>query len=367
VAAKDAQAWFQKGQAALQSGDLAGAEQAFHKVLTVDPTAGAAYANLGVVAMRRKQWDQALKLLRKAQRLSPKITGIRLNIGLVEFHRGNYPEAIGPFESVVKDQPDSLQANYLLGFCYTFVRRYSEAVQMLQPLWPQMSSQFVYLYALSNAANRSGNKELDQRAMARLVEIGSDTAEFHLLMGKALLNRNDDVKALEELRKAEAANPNLPFLHFYLGMAFRRLSQPDEAEKEFHKDIEAEPDTGYNYEQLGKLYMQMGRREEAEHAFAEALKQEPRLPDSLTELAKFHLGRGELEQARKEIDAAVKLAPESQSAHLARGQVLQKLGKKDDAKLEFDVARKLLAEGVERDRAPAGAEVVPDPDNVQQP
>src|SRR5271169_1270359 len=69
-AAMDAQAWFQKGQAALTRGDLAAAEEAFHKVLDADPKAGAAYANLGVIAMRRKQWDDALRYLRRAGKLS---------------------------------------------------------------------------------------------------------------------------------------------------------------------------------------------------------------------------------------------------------------------------------------------------------
>ena len=103
-AAVNAQAWFQKGQAALANGDLAAAEEAFQRVLSVDPNAGAAYANLGVVAMRRKQWDEALKDLRKAAKLSPKVAGIRLNIGLVEFRRGDYELAIAPFEFVVKAQ-----------------------------------------------------------------------------------------------------------------------------------------------------------------------------------------------------------------------------------------------------------------------
>jgi len=70
--ASDPQAWFQKGQTALQSGDLQAAEDAFRKVLAADPKAGAAYANLGVIAMRRKQWDEALKNLKKAESFPPK-------------------------------------------------------------------------------------------------------------------------------------------------------------------------------------------------------------------------------------------------------------------------------------------------------
>src|SRR5271169_3832527 len=103
----DPQAWFAKGQSALQAGDLDVAEAAFRKVLVADPGAGSAYANLGVIAMRRKDWDRAILLLRKAAKLEPKMAGIRLNMGLVEYRRGNYAAAVAPLSSVLRDQPDS--------------------------------------------------------------------------------------------------------------------------------------------------------------------------------------------------------------------------------------------------------------------
>ena len=110
--AREAKAWFAKGQEALQSGDLNSAEKAFRKVLAADPNAGAAYANLGVIAMRRKNWDEALKNLRKAEKLAPRMAGVRLNMGLVEFRRGNYEDALVPLQSVVRDEPRSAQARW---------------------------------------------------------------------------------------------------------------------------------------------------------------------------------------------------------------------------------------------------------------
>ena len=358
---------FEEGQAALNQGELDRAEVAFRKVLQLERNSAAARANLGVIEMRRKQWDRALLELRKAQRLAPQMTGIRINIGLVEYRRANYAAAIPPFESALRDDPELLQPRYLLGLCYTFVERPADAVRILQPLWPKMSDQFVYLYVLANAAFRAGNKAVDEKALERLVEVGRDSPEFHLFMGKALLNHDDDQRALDELQKAAAANPNLPFLHFYLGILYRRVSQPELAEKEFRKDIELEPDTGYNYEQLGKLYVQMGRHEEAEKAFRDALAQEPRLPASLTELAKFELRRGETDQALKKADQAEKLAPETPGLHFVRAQILDRMGRKAEAKAEFAAARKSLVGGLERDRARSEGETVPDPELARQP
>src|SRR5258705_6291825 len=68
----DAKAWFAKGQAALQSGDLDSAEQAIRNVLAADPTAGAAYANLRVIAMRRRKCEQARLDLDDAEKMAPR-------------------------------------------------------------------------------------------------------------------------------------------------------------------------------------------------------------------------------------------------------------------------------------------------------
>ncbi|HEX4378788.1 MAG TPA: tetratricopeptide repeat protein, partial [Candidatus Acidoferrum sp.] len=103
----DAAAAFARGQQALQTGDLSTAEASFQKVLSIDPQAASAYANLGVIAMRRKEWDRALTLLQKAEKLEPAMAGIRLNIGLVRYRREDYAGAIPPLESVVRDQPNS--------------------------------------------------------------------------------------------------------------------------------------------------------------------------------------------------------------------------------------------------------------------
>jgi len=108
---------FEQGQAALKKGDLGAAEQAFRGVLARNPQIAEAYANLGVVYMRRKQWRSALEMLQKAEHLAPEVAGIRLNIGLVHYRQNDFRSAIPAFESVVRDVPDSYQARYLLGLC----------------------------------------------------------------------------------------------------------------------------------------------------------------------------------------------------------------------------------------------------------
>jgi tetratricopeptide (TPR) repeat protein len=363
----DPKASFAQGQAALQSGDLATAEAAFRRVLAVDPQSGAAYANLGVIAMRRKEWDHALSLLQKAEKLEPNMSGIRLNIGLVKYRRGDYVAAIVPLASVVRDQPDSQQARYLLGLCHVFTEHYADAVAVLEPLWPQMSNDFTYLYVLDIAAHNAGKNDLDEKALRRLVEVGAKTPEFHLILGKAYLNREELDKAIAELEIAAAANSNLPYVHFSLGLAYMRKRDDERGESEFRKDIAIEPDLPDNYEQLGLLYTQLQKNDEAEHFFRESLRFNAHMPVSLLGLGRLYQRRGKNREALIALDAAEKLVPDNQNVHFVRGQILLRLGRREEAQAELATSRKLVDASLNKQREKYGDSPVPNPELKQPP
>jgi Flp pilus assembly protein TadD len=367
ASAIDPKAAFAQGQAALQSGDLTAAETAFRRVLSVDPQSGAAYANLGVIAMRRKEWDHALILLQKAEKLEPKMSGIRLNIGLVKYRRGDYAGAIAPLASVVRDQPDSPQAGYLLGLCHVFTEHYSDAVAVLEPLWPQMSSDFTYLYVLDIAAHNAGKNELDDKALSRLVEVAGDTPEFHLILGKAYLNREELDKAISELELAASANPNLPYVHFSLGLAYMRKEDNERAEAEFRKDMAIEPDLPDNYEQLGLLYSQEQKDEQAEHFFRQALHYNPRQPVALLGLGRLYQRQGKNREALTALDAAEKLVPDNQNVHFMRGQILLRLGRREEGQAELATSKKLVDANLTKQREKYGDSPIPNPELKQPP
>jgi tetratricopeptide (TPR) repeat protein len=317
--------------------------------------------------MRRKQWDQALALLQKAEKLDPKMTGIRLNIGLVKYRRGDYAGAIKPLTAVVREQPDSQQARYLLGLCNVFTEHYADAVAVLEPLWPQQSGDFMYLYVLGIAAHSANRKDLDEKALSRLLEIGGDKPEFHLILGKAYLNREEPEKALPELQRAAAANPNLPFVHFSLAVAHLRLDHSEEAEAEFRKDLAVEPDLPDTYEQLGQFYQRAGNNDEAAKFFREAVQRNPQMAASLFGLAKIYMQEEKYREALAAIDSTLRLAPGSQGAHFLRGQILVRLGRRDDAQAEFATARKMVNADLTKRRESLSDQRIPNPELAQPP
>ncbi len=363
----DPKEWFAKGQTALQSGDLTTAEAAFRQVLAADPRAGSAYANLGVIAMRRKDWDHAITLLQKAEKLEPKMAGIRLNIGLVEYRRGNYAAAIAPLASVLRDQPDSQQARYLLGLCQVFTKRYADAIPVLEPLWPEKSGDVLYLYLLDIAAVESGQKELDEKILKRMIDAGGGTAEFHLILGKAYLNRDEVPEATSELEQAAALNPNLPFVHMNLGVAYMRAGVDERAEAEFRRDVALEPDLADNYEQLGVLYSRMQRDEEAEKSFREALRLDAKSAGAYLGLAKLYQKQNKPEPGLKMIDTALRLSPDIHGGRFLRGRILMQLGRQKEARIEFAAAQKDMEGRLNKERESREDDRVPNPELTRQP
>jgi tetratricopeptide (TPR) repeat protein len=363
----DSAVLFQQGQDALNRGQLDQAEHTFRRVLALNPQVAGAYANLGVVYMRRKQWSKALENLHQAEHLLPQVAGIRLNIGLAYYRQSEFLKAIPPFESVVRDQPDSLQARRLLGQCYFFAERWSDAVILLEPLWTQESTHMDYLYVLMIAANRAGQKEIDEKAFSQLVTVGGNSPELHLFMGKAHLNLEQYDMALTDFQAAAQTNPKLPFVHFNLGLTYLKKQDYEHARDEFLKDVAVEPDLALNYDELGDVYSLMQQDGHAEESYREAVKRDSRLVNSYIGLAKIYQRQEKFPQALSAIDAASKADPSRTDTHYIRGQVLIHMGRKEEGKKELETAIRLDNERRSAREKQLEKATVPSPELMQEP
>lgn len=155
---------FSQGQRALQNNDLQRAEEIFRQVAQCDPRSAAAYVNLGVVMMRRKQWNQALDYLNRAEALSPSMPGVHLDKGLVYFRQGNYKSAIPELRIVARQSP-STQPQYLLGLSYFFVGEYRSAAETFERNWGAQSDNLVYLMCWESPQS---SQETNEPAVAHL-------------------------------------------------------------------------------------------------------------------------------------------------------------------------------------------------------
>src|SRR5579885_1984659 len=278
----------------------------------------------GQEALAKNDLDAAEADFRKVLSLNPRSATAYANLGVVEMRRQNWDKALAHFSAAEKLAPRMTGVRLDIGIVEYRRANYAAAIAPLTSVLRE--------------------------------EPHSTQARFLLGFCYSFTGRF-----------ADAANPNLPFLHFNMGMAYFRMGKTESAESEFRKDIALEPDMAYNYEQLALLHLQQAREADAERELQEALKREPRLPTSLLELAKLYQHRGDNAQALRLLDSAVSLAPDNQNVHFARGQVLLKLGRKEESRKELAIAQKLIDAGLNKDRAAMQEILVPNPELAQQP
>ncbi len=220
---------------------------------------------------------------------------------------------------------------------------------------------------LEHAADKAKNTVLEEKAAARLVEIGEGSPEFHLLMGKAHINRGEYDDAVKELEAAAQADPKLPFVHFNLGLAYVHKQDYDRAREEFHKDIALEPDVPFSYEQLGSLESTTGNEDEASKSYRNALKLDPQRINSRMGLAKIEEYQRHYTAALSELDKLIRLDSGNASARYLRGQVLVRMGREKEGRAELASATQMLNEQRAARHQELEGETEPSPELAREP
>jgi Flp pilus assembly protein TadD len=107
--------------------DLDGAETAFRKALTLDPTAFNAMLWLGTLLRQEGKLQEAHSRLEEATQLRPKDIRVRYQFALMRSDEGDDQRAAALLEALVKDAPEYTEAHRSLSTIYSRLGRVTEA------------------------------------------------------------------------------------------------------------------------------------------------------------------------------------------------------------------------------------------------
>lgn len=105
---------FYVGLSALQVGDDVRAEEKLKEATALAPDEPASWADLGLLYMRQRRFDEAATSLEKARQLAPENAGLSVLFGQLESARGNSAEAAKHFRRAAELDPRNLKALYAL-------------------------------------------------------------------------------------------------------------------------------------------------------------------------------------------------------------------------------------------------------------
>ena len=105
---------FYQAVAAVQAGEDVGGRAGFERVTELAPGEPSAWANLGLLALRRNDFEEAGRLLGRANEMAPESAHVEMLLGLLAAAQGSYAEAADHYERAYALDSTNVKAAYAL-------------------------------------------------------------------------------------------------------------------------------------------------------------------------------------------------------------------------------------------------------------
>ncbi len=296
----------------------------FTAVLEADPHNLDAQANLGVLLFFQRNYAKAEPFLRNAVQQKPDLTKIQALLGMCERHLGKTDLARADLEAVVAklDEPNvRLEAGLELIEIYTASQELEKAAAIVAILRQGAPTDPRILYAAYRIYT-----DLAGEAILGLSVAAPDSGQMHQAMAHELVRERDLTGSITNFRKALAADPNLPGIHFELAEALH--SSPDlklraEAEQEYKLAIAANALDEKAKSRLGDLYAEKG------------VQLQPGDADAVLGLARVYTEKNDPASALPLLEQVTAADPTNVLAHYRLSAVYRKLNRPEDARREL--------------------------------
>lgn len=188
-------------------------------------------------------------------------------------------------------------------------------------------------------------------ALQTLTRMCPEVAQYHYLLGVALMTAGDMVRATESLQAADALEPGRPLTLAALGLALNSRKQFSEARAALTRSLELNPDSAPTIAALAEAEASLGDHEAAERDALRALKLAADEPTAHLVLGMVRFQEGRLAEARDALIKAAAADPRSAKADYQLSLVYARLGDAEGAQRSLESYRRKLAEVEENIKA----------------
>jgi Tfp pilus assembly protein PilF len=312
------------------------AAKEFAAVLAADPNNLDAQANLGVLLYFQKDYAGAEPHLRAAVSQQPDLTKIQALLGLCERRLGKTDAARADLEAVVAKLDDAnvrMEVGLELIEIDTAAGDLAKAAGVVEVLRQGAPTDPRVLYAAYRIYT-----DLAGESLLGLSVAAPESGQMYQAMAHELVRQRDVNGAIADYRKAVAANPNLPGIHYELAEALH--ASPDlklraEAEKEYKLAVAANPEDEKAVTKLGDLAADAGNLDGAANYYKQASALAPNDADALMGMARVYTEKNDVASALPLLEKVVAADPTNVQAHYRLSAVYRKLNRPEDAKREL--------------------------------
>jgi tetratricopeptide (TPR) repeat protein len=278
-----------------EAGNLNEAEAHYQAMLRAEPTQSEAMYGLGGIALRRRQYLQAIVWFRQAVALPSATAAMYNNLGAAYRASGQRAEAEASFRQALRVEPNHAEAYCNLGDLLREQGKLQEAIARYQ-----------------------------LAALARPTFV-----DAHLRLGVALREAGDSPQAIDQLQQAARIRPDHPELHRLLGIMVREQGQGQRALHHFRQALRLKPDDLGHRFRLANILQEQGQWEESEPLLREVVRLQSRFAEGQHLLGRALLKRDRPGEAIVYLQEAVRLKPGLPGLHADLGEAYQRMGDLD--------------------------------------
>ena len=241
---------------------------------------------------------------------------------------------------MAKKPPREMEFYVLLGDAWRDSDRPSEAAAAFREAVRREPTSLTALQSLAGALRVERKTSLSEETLKRALQIAPSDGNvwFQYGMLESQLGRTD--RAIEDLQKAVALNPDLPEGDLSLASLLARKGQIDSAESALHSALSIDPYDAAAYDLSGQLLADKEELPEALYNFEKANRLRPRYAPYLYDYALGLLRANRPEEALAQAQAATSVDPSFAEAHELSGGLLARAGKLGEAATQYRQALK---------------------------
>lgn len=308
----------------------------FEALVAAEPENVDAQANLGVLLYFQTRYAEAEAPLRKAVQLNPALARIQGLLGLCEYQLAHREAARTDLSAAVVNLSDAKfrkEVGLTLVEIETSMQDPTAAAATISKLQEQAPTDPEILYAAYRI-----HSDLAGEALLSLSLAAPQSGQMQQAIAHELERVRDLPGAIISFRKATAANPDLPGIHFELAEALHGSDSQQnraQAEHEYELALEKNPREAQAAVRLGDLHADRADMAGALTFYERALTDQPGNADASLGLARVYSEENENDKALPLLLHVIEADPANMLAHFRLSALYRKMHKPEDAKREL--------------------------------
>lgn len=329
---------------------------------------------IGDADFNAEKYEEANKSFSEALALAPQNADVNLDYAALRLEQGNPKEAQTLAERAVELAPNNGRSHYLLGAALFHQQDYAHAKEHLEKA-VVLEPKFEVGYLLGITYIKLNDLNRATLLFNEMVTGLGDTAQIHVLFGRAYREGDFLDQAISELHKALAKDGRIKAAHYLLAMAYLERdgnSGFDEAVPELQGELKVNPDDARTHYMLGYIALKRQDAKQAEEELAHAAKLDPENPDPLISLGQVYFDAGRLQDAERTFRQAIAVTKDPSRndyqinrAHYALGRILLQTGREEEGKKELLISAELRDKPHSVRRGTAGPSDAPVSDDTK--